>query len=112
MDITSKEQGGCVVLSIRGSVDASNADQLRSALLEAAETGGSRLVVDMEGVPFIDSSGLGTLVYVFKTLRVREGDLRLASMRPAVSRIFELTRLDRVFMISPDTMGAVASFAA
>jgi len=61
-------------------------------------------------VEFIDSSGLAAFVRLFKRVRIGEGDVRLCGLRPEVFKIFELTRLNRVFDIFETRAEAVGSF--
>lgn len=68
-------------------------------------------MIDLSDVAFMDSSGLATLVQLFKRVRICEGDVRLCGLQPKVQRVFELIRLDRVFDSFPGRDEAVASFA-
>jgi anti-sigma B factor antagonist len=70
-----------------------------------------RLVIDLGKVGFMDSSGLATLVRYYKRARSNRGDICLASLQPPVRRVFQLTRLDRVFDLHPDVAKAVQQFA-
>jgi len=84
-----------------GPIDASTCGELRTTLDSLVQEGVLQLEVDLSDVTFIDSSGLGTLVGMFKTLRVGGGDLRLRGLTQTVKRVFQLTHLDRVFQILP-----------
>ncbi|MEJ2490319.1 MAG: STAS domain-containing protein [Desulfuromonadales bacterium] len=74
------------------------------------EEGKNNLVVDLQAVRFVDSSGLGALVSGFKNASSRNGNLKLAGLQLQVKSMFELTRLHRVFEIYTDTSEALASF--
>ncbi len=91
------DQITCVV-SVEGELDLSTAPQLKWMLLDSLEEGRSRLVVDLSRTSFMDSTALGVLVGVNRTL---DGDRRLAIVcaRPSLLRIFELSGLDRAFVI-------------
>lgn len=91
-------------------IDASNARLFRQEIAELVQGGASLLVLDLSGVEFVDSSGLGALVGVLKLIGSR-GDLALASLRPSVEKMLKLTRMDRVFQIFADSDTAVASLA-
>jgi anti-sigma B factor antagonist len=93
---TERQQGLCVV-SVSGEVDVYTSPQLKSALVEAADGGCEVIVVDMDKVSFIDSSGLGVLVGALRRVRESGGDLRVACDRDNVAKIFRITGLDRVF---------------
>ncbi|MEI6733170.1 MAG: STAS domain-containing protein [Comamonadaceae bacterium] len=92
------------------SLDASNAREFRDAIqLMMRER--TRVVLDMEGVKFVDSSGLGALISCLRLLNGREGDFRLCAMSKPVRALFELMRIDRVFNIHNTREEAVRSFA-
>ena len=85
------------LLVVRGDVDLQNAGDLRSAIEEAATDGKSRLVVDMSDVPFMDSSGLASLVGAQKAI---PEDVRMIVICPEnLRRIFEVTRLDSILTV-------------
>jgi anti-sigma B factor antagonist len=79
-------------------------------MLKLFEEGKHNLVVDLQAVRFVDSSGLGALVSGFKNASSRNGNLKLAGLQLQVKSMFELTRLHRVFEIYTDSGEALASF--
>lgn len=79
-------------------IDAQNARLFRDELTVLLNAGSASLILDMSAVDFVDSSGLGALVGVFKSIGPR-GDLALASLRPPVEKMLKLTRMDRVFRL-------------
>ena len=105
LDIRQEQQ--VTVISVDGEVDAGNSTELGDSLDKLLSDGHKKLVVDLENVKFIDSSGLGTLVRVYKHARAESGDVCWASLQRPVKRVFELTRLDRVFDVHPDLAAAV-----
>lgn len=90
---------GWAVVVVSGDVDLLSAPTLRVNLLAAVKEYSTNLVVDMTGVTFIDSSGLGALVAAWRRARAEGGSVRLAGMRDHVRRVFDLTSLDRIFSI-------------
>src|SRR6266852_6106115 len=89
---------GVTVLAPSGRLDVVGAPALKEAVSEAMKKNGHpRLVIDMEGVTFVDSSGLGSVVSALKQVRTSKGDLRLAAPNQQVRVVLELTTLDRVF---------------
>jgi len=90
-------------------LDAHNADMLKAELKNAFEGGAKYILVDMEKVRFIDSSGLGVLVSGFKNSVAHKGRLALSGLQEQVRSMFELTRLHRVFDIYEDRDKALAS---
>ena len=79
-------------------------------MLKLFEEGKHNLVVDLQAVRFVDSSGLGALVSGFKNASSRNGNLKLAGLQLQVKSMFELTRLHRVFEIYTDSAEALSSF--
>ncbi len=99
MDISSEKLGGTLVVIANASrIDAVSAIQFKDALRAATDDGPPRVVLDLSKVEFIDSSGLGAVVAMFKHLSVK-GSMELAALQPAVVKLFHLTRLDSVFTI-------------
>ena len=80
-------------------------------MVELIETGTNELVVDLEGVDFIDSTGLGVLVGAVRRARAADGDVRLVCTNSRLLKVFDVTGLDEVFTIaeSIDTAVAMAS---
>ncbi len=94
------------VVSLSGEIDVANSVQVRSALSRLVDAGATNLTVDLTDVTFIDSSGLGVFVAIFKRLRSsREGTLRLVRPSGSVRKVFEITGLDSVFVIDDETGG-------
>ena len=87
------------VLAVKGEVDVYTAPRLREKLVELASQGRHRIVVDLEGVDFLDSTGLGVLVGGLKRLRSHEGDLELVCTQNRILKVFEITGLTKVFSI-------------
>jgi anti-sigma B factor antagonist len=79
------------VLALRGELDVNGGPRLRDALIDAIGEGGRRVVVDLEGVDFIDSAGLGVLVGGLKRARTRDGDLVLVATGVSVRKVLEIT---------------------
>jgi anti-sigma B factor antagonist len=99
--------GGVPVLSVGGEVDMATAPRLRDALVQlAAEHPGCVAVLDLDGVAFIDSVGLGVLVGGLRRMRTAGGDLTLVCSTPRLTEVLMLCRLDRVFEIHPNVAAA------
>lgn len=96
MKLAQRQLAQGTVIVVQGAVDASTAPRLRAALEEFE---GERVTVDLSGVPFMDSSGLGVLVGGFKRTRTEGGSLQLAAPTPTVMRVLQLTRLDQILPV-------------
>lgn len=96
-----------VVVHVSGEVDVYSAPVLRARLDANIREGHHRLVVDLSGVTFMDSTGLGVLVGRLKLTRVRQGTIVLAGVRDRVAKVFNLTGLDKVFAIYDNVEAAI-----
>jgi anti-sigma B factor antagonist len=89
------------VLEVGGEVDVYTAPRLRERLVELVDAGARDVVVDLGGVEFLDSTGLGVLVGAMKRLRQANGTFGLVCSKEALLKIFRITALDQVFPIYP-----------
>jgi anti-sigma B factor antagonist len=96
---TKFEPNLLVITPLESRVDAHVAGAFRTALVERIDQGHRNVMVNMEKVEFIDSSGLGALVSALKRIG-RDGELRVCSLNASVRSMFELTRLNRVIAIA------------
>jgi anti-sigma B factor antagonist len=106
------EVDGIPVISVHGEVDVSTAPRLRQQLIEVATSGSSLVIVDLEPVEFLDSTGLGVLVSGLKRFRTLEGDLLLVCTQRRVLKVFEITGLTAVFSMHSSVGDAVAAAKA
>ncbi len=88
------------VLAVKGEVDVYSAPRLREKLVELVSQGHRHIVVDLQSVDFLDSTGLGVLVGGLKRLRSHEGDLTLVCTQARILKVFEITGLTTVFRIT------------
>lgn len=109
MKLTSAAFGPTDVLRLAGRFDAHEVAPVAAWLKEKAGAGRSRIVVNLEGVGFIDSTALSSLVRGLKWCRQGNGELRLCGLQQAVRIIFELTRLDRAFPVYATEAAALAA---
>ncbi|HEX8008411.1 MAG TPA: STAS domain-containing protein [Trebonia sp.] len=100
---------GQTVVEISGEIDVYTAPRLRETLVSLVEAGNYRLIVDMEGVEFLDSTGLGVLVGGLKRVRAHDGGIDLVCTQGRILRIFRITGLSRVFNIFGTVSEALAS---
>jgi anti-sigma B factor antagonist len=111
MLINSHSIESVTVVAPEGRCDRRTAPAFAEWFESATRSGADRLVVDMSGVTFMDSTGLATLIRFMKQCRAAGGDLYLANLQQPVRIIFELTRLDSAFTICPTVDAAVDMFA-
>jgi len=98
MNIQNKDSQTTVIGGLLELV-AANAAQVRDEIRAALPATAIYLDLDLSALTFLDSSGLGTLISLHKTMRSRNGAVRLIKPAPNVQQILELTRLHRVFEI-------------
>jgi anti-sigma B factor antagonist len=99
-DISTEQLGDdTYVISLAGEVDLYTAPEFKQQLLEVISNGGRNVIVDFSNTTFIDSTTLGVLVGGVKRLRTNEGQLSLVCSDRNITKIFEITGLDRVFTI-------------
>ena len=104
------KEGDVVVVVVEGDLDANSAPDLRTKFEELLGKGENEYVIDLSGVPFMDSSGIAALVNLFKRVRIGAGDVKLCGLREEIIKVFQLTRLDRVFDIFDNRADAIASY--
>lgn len=101
MQIDQTERDGFVVLTTTGRFNMVSAPRMKARIDETVAGGSSRIVVDLAGVDFMDSSGLGALIGGLKTARQASGDLRIAAAGEQVVTVLRLTNLDRILQPYP-----------
>ncbi len=106
LDVT--ERNGHAVLAVHGEVDVYTAPQFREQLIQLVDAGQRHIVVDLEGVEFLDSTGLGVLVGGLKRVRSHDGDLAIVCTQRRILKVLEITGLTKVFDIHASVDAAVA----
>jgi anti-sigma B factor antagonist len=99
---------GVAVVRLAGRLNMVSAGPLRKQIADLVEQGHSRVAVDLQGMEFIDSSGLGALISGLKSTRQAGGDLRIAAPNAQAHLVLTLTGMDRVLPPYPDTDSAFA----
>jgi anti-sigma B factor antagonist len=110
MDIEVTQAGPVTVVVPQGDLDMAVADRLRRALGELLDKGRTKLVLDLSGVAYIDSSGLGALVATLKRARGVGADIKLCALQPDVRSIFDMTRLIKVMEVYGTRAEAVSAW--
>jgi anti-sigma B factor antagonist len=107
LSLASRTEGDKTVVSVGGEIDVYTAPKLREQIVQLVEEGRYHLVVDMEDVEFLDSTGLGVLVGGLKRVRAHDGSLRLVCTQERILKIFRITGLTKVFPIHSSVAEAV-----
>ena len=111
LSLTTRTEGDRTVVTVGGEIDVYTAPKLREQLVDLVNAGQYHLVVDMEQVEFLDSTGLGVLVGGLKRVRNHDGSLQLACTQEKILKIFRITGLTKVFPIHGSVAEAVAASA-
>jgi anti-sigma B factor antagonist len=109
---TEQLDGDGYVIALAGEVDLYTAPEFKQQLLDVIAQGGRQVIVDFTDTTFIDSTTLGVLVGGVKRLRTNDGQLSLVCSDRNITKIFEITGLDRVFTIHATREEAIASLQA
>jgi anti-sigma B factor antagonist len=109
LGLVVRQEGLWTVVEADGEIDLAAAPSLRERLIALINDGRQQLVVDLDGVSFLDSTGLGVLVGALKRVRTTGGELRLVVTAPRIRKVFEVTRLDLAFDICDSVTVAVGS---
>ncbi|AJW80090.1 STAS domain-containing protein [Clavibacter michiganensis] len=103
---TARREDDVTVVTAAGMLNMAAAPELRQAIHDALDPAPARIVVDLAGVDFIDSSGLGALIAGLRAARDAGGDLRISAPGPQVAMVLQLSNLDRVLISTPTAEAA------
>jgi anti-sigma B factor antagonist len=109
LSLSTRPEGGRTVVEVAGEIDVYTAPKLREQLADLVDAGRNDIVVDMRGVEFLDSTGLGVLVGGLKRIRQNDGSMRLVCTQERILKIFRITGLTKVFPIHESVATAVAA---
>jgi len=99
LKIRTKHLDDVPIIELEGEVDVYTAPRLKSRLVDLVDHGSYQIVVDLEAVDFMDSSGLGVLVGGLKRVRSRDGAIHIICTKEKILKIFRITGLTKVFPI-------------
>ena len=99
LSLSTRTEGDRTIVEVGGEIDVYTAPRLREQLVDLVADGKYHLVVDMERVDFLDSTGLGVLVGGLKRVKSNDGELKLVITQDRIMKIFEITGLSKVFPI-------------
>ncbi len=109
MKLSYEDHGAITVLTVSGDLTADQVDAFRRSCLDRFASGVRDVVLDLEYLTFVDSAGLETLLWIIDEVSERGGQLRLVKPDPTVSKILEISRLDRRFNIHESIESAAKS---
>ena len=110
LKIRTKHLDGVPIIELEGEVDVYTAPRLKSRLIDLVDQGKYQIIVDLELVDFMDSSGLGVLVGGLKRVRAHDGAVHIICTKEKILKIFRITGLTKVFPIYGGQEEAVSAF--
>jgi len=111
LEIRQREREGVIILDLKGRITAGGeATALREKVAELSAAGQRNLVLDLAGVDYIDSTGLGSLVMCATSLRKNDGNVKLLNLNRRNIELLVMTKLATVFEIFTDELNAVSSY--
>ncbi len=108
LTLETRDVGDRTIVSVGGEIDVYTAPKLRDKITELVAAGCYHMVIDMEAVEFLDSTGLGVLVGGLKKVRAHDGSLQLVCNQDRLLKIFRITGLAKVFVIHESADAALA----
>lgn len=110
MKIQSRQTGKDLeILAFDGDLDFHSSPEVRGALSKIAENQTKKILIDLQKVSYIDSSGLATFVELFQKLKRYGGKLSLFNLAPSVRSVFEIAKLDTIFHLATSEKEALAA---
>ncbi len=110
LTISKHKEGDVVVVSPEGSIDTHTAPDFEKALKDLLESGQVKVVVDMSGVSYISSAGIGVFMSLIGDFRSKGGDIKAASMSDKVYKVFETVGFTGILDIKNSVEEAVKAF--
>lgn len=109
LKVSPRAVDGTQVLDLEGEVDVYTAPLLRQAIVDLVEGGATHVLINLERVDYLDSTGLGILIGGVKRLKEQGGALRLVGPSARITRIFEITGLNKIFDVYATERDALAA---
>ncbi len=94
---SSPEHSTASLVDVEGEVDVLTSPRLKTALAGVIDSGASTVLINLDRVKYLDSTGLGVIVSAMKRIREKDGTIVLAGLSPHLMKIFEITGLRKVF---------------
>jgi anti-sigma B factor antagonist len=110
MEINRREVGDIVIFDINGEIDLYNAPEIKEKIKDELNKNKVNVVINLDRVSYIDSSGIGVLISSLSNLKKIGGALKLINVYASVRKVFELTKLTSFFDIYDNESDALAAF--
>jgi len=110
MQVKIEEKDGVKICFAEGDIDINTSPQVKKAFDKLVQTKSPKVLINLQKVGYIDSSGLATLVEILKNFRNFGGKVKLCSLSNKVKSLFEITRLEKLFDIKDTEEEALKTF--
>ena len=110
MEISQREKDGITILDIQGEIDLYNAPEIKDIIQKLIEAQKYNVIINLEKVSYIDSSGIAALISSLSNLKKYQGGLKIINVYASVKKVFELTKLTSFFEIYESEGEALAKF--
>ncbi len=112
LSLETRQENGRTIIEVGGEIDVYTAPKLRECITNLVDEGQVDLVIDLEQVEFMDSTGLGVLVGIYHRLRARDGTMSFMGVNDRVRRVFHVTQLTKIFVLHRSLEDAIAAHEA
>ena len=110
MEITQREKDSVVILDVKGEIDLYNASEIKTMIQKLIDSQKYDVIINLEKVSYIDSSGIGALISSLSSLKKYQGSMKIINLLASVKRVFELTKLISFFDIYSSEEEALSKF--
>lgn len=110
MEISRRDSGDIVILDVNGEIDLYNAPEIKDTINKLIEEKKYNVVINLDKVSYIDSSGIGALISSLSNLKKYQGGLKICNVSGSVRKVFELTKLTSFFEIYDSETEAIQAF--
>ncbi len=111
MNISQRERDGIIIMDIQGEIDLYNAPEIKENVQKLIEKQKINIIINLEKVSYIDSSGIGSLISALSSLKKYHGNMKLVNLLSSVKKVFELTKLTNFFEIYKTENEALKAFS-
>ena len=111
MELKIRKNGETYIIDVSGEMDLYNSYKLKELVMKMLEKKVERYIINLQGVDYIDSSGIGALIYICSTLKKQNLRLTIANIHGSVKKVIELTKLMGFFPISETIEDAIKQMA-
>lgn len=112
MELKIRKNGETYIIDVTGEMDLYNSYKIKELIMKMLEKKVQRFIINLQGVDYIDSSGIGALIYICSTVKKLNLKLTMTNIHGSVKKVIELTKLMGYFPISPSLDEAVKQMEA